>query len=168
MTKVKYREIPTFEEVELVGKTYDSVTGTIDRKPIGRALITEQPGFEGKHEVVAKDADGTVIRSVEKIDEEHGIELAVEFVGGIRSLATKKVFKGYKAKNPENPDVTDLFVECAAVPTELVNIARRMDNVHPECDGQWKVVDVETGKRVFFRIYDPNLKSNGKRCSYDD
>ena len=88
--KAKYREIPVYEEVELVGKTVDSTTGTIDRKSIGRVLLTEAAGFEdGKHEVV--DGDGTVIRTVAKVDENAGVELRVELVGGIKSLATYKV-----------------------------------------------------------------------------
>lgn len=168
MTKVKYQKIPEYEQVDLVGKTYSLVAGTIDRKKVKRALITEQAGFEGKHEVVAEGADGTPIRTVEKIDEEKGVELIVEFVGGVKSLASKKVFKGYTAKNPENPDVTDLFVDNTEASGGLVNIARRMSEAHPECDGQWMVVDKATNGRVFIRIYDPDLKPNGKRACFSE
>ena len=55
MTKMKFREIPSFEEVEVAAKTTDTITGTIDRKTIGRVLLTTAEGFEGKHEVVAGD-----------------------------------------------------------------------------------------------------------------
>lgn len=164
--KVKYKEIPTYEEVELVGKSFDTIAGTIDRKPVGRALITEQAGFEGKHEVVAEGADGTPIRSVEKINEDgDGIELVVEFVGGIRSLATKKVYKGWTAKNIENKDVVDVFVTDTDAIDAVKRIARRMDEQHPECDSQWQILDKATGKRVFLRLVDTDIKANGKRAN---
>lgn len=150
--KAKYREIPVYEEVELVGKTVDSTTGTIDRKSIGRVLLTEAAGFEdGKHEVV--DGDGTVIRTAAKINEDTGIELRVELVGGIKSLATYKVYKGWTAANKENPEVVDLFTKDEDNKLlSIVNTAKRMSEAHPECDGQWMIVDVATGKRVFFRL----------------
>ena len=40
MTKMKFREIPSFEEVEVAAKTTDTITGTIDRKTIGRVVVT--------------------------------------------------------------------------------------------------------------------------------
>jgi hypothetical protein len=61
--KMKYREVPAFEEVEGVAKTLEATTGTIDRKAVGRALLTTQAGFAGKkHEIV--DGDGVNLRTV--------------------------------------------------------------------------------------------------------
>ena len=152
MTKAKYMIKPVYEEVELIGKTCSqTTTGTIDRKKIGRVLITEAAGFEdGKHEVVS--GDGTVIRTVAKLDEAVGIKLRVEFVGGIKSLSTYTVYKGWTAANKENPEVIDLYTkdeDCQLL--KIVNVAKRMSDAHPECDGQWMIVDVATDKRVFFR-----------------
>lgn len=164
MTKVKYTEKPVYEEVELVGKTIDSVTGTIDRKAIGRSLITEQAGFEDRH--VAVGGDGSTIRTVEKIGD-GGVELFVELVGGIRSLASKKVFAGWTAKNRENADVVDVYVDCASTDAAkaagLEGIAERMCAAHPECDGQWKIVDKDGG-RVFVRVVDAEIDGHGMRA----
>jgi len=163
MTKVKFTEKPTYEEVELIGKTFDSITGTIDRKPIGRSLITEQAGFEDKHIVV--NGDESTIKSVEKIGDD-GIELFVRLVGDIKSLASKKLYKGWTAKNRENGDVVDVYVDAteedASKAKGLVDIATRMCAAHPECDSQWEIVDKDGG-RVFIRLVDTKIDSRGKR-----
>ena len=164
MTKMKFREVPKFEEVDVVAKTCDSVTGTIDRKTIGRALITTAEGFEGKHEVV--DGDGTTIRTVKEFGKEENaddaVEVVVELVGGVKSLASYKFFKGYKAANAENPDVMDVFTEDGAQINKIVATAERMCAAHPECDGQWKVVTKSEGRRVFLRLIATNLDATGK------
>ena len=165
MTKVKYTEKPTYEEVELVGKTFDSVTGTIDRKAISRSLITEQAGFEDKHIVV--NGDESTIKTVEKIADD-GVELFVELVGGVKSLASKKLYKGWTAKNKENGDVVDVYVDAMGEEVSkakgLVDIAERMCAAHPECDNQWKIVDKD-GKRVFIRLVDTEIDGRGKRIN---
>lgn len=165
MTKVKYTEKPTYEEVELVGKTYDSITGTIDRKPIGRSLITEAAGFDDKHIVV--DGDGATIKTVEKIGDD-GVELFVELVGGIRSLASKKIFAGWTAKNKENGDIVDVYLDAAGEDASkakgLVDIATRMCAAHPECDNQWAIVRKDGG-RVFIRLVDTEIDGRGKRVN---
>lgn len=147
--KAKYREVPVYEEVELVGKTIDATTGTIDRKKVGRVLITEEAGFDGKHEVV--DGDGTVICTATKIGED-GVELAVRFVGDIKSLATYRIYDGWTAENKENPGVTDIFTKDPdGKILAILNTAKRMSEKHPECDGQYEIIDAATGKRVFLR-----------------
>lgn len=165
MQKVKYTEKPTYEEVELIGKTFDSITGTIDRKTIGRSLITEQAGFEDKHIVV--NGDESTIKTVEKIGED-GVQLFVELVGGVKSLASKKVYKGWTAKNKENADVTDVYVDVASEDASkakgLADIAFRMCGAHPECDNQWKIVDKD-GRRVFIRLVDTEIDGRGKRVN---
>lgn len=157
--KAKYREVPVYEQVELVGKTIDSTCGTIDRKSIGRVLLTEEAGFDGKHEVV--DGDGTVIRTVAKIGED-GIELAVRLVGDIKSLATYKVYDGWTAGNKENAGVIDVFSKDAEGKfLSILNTAKRMSAAHPECDDQWEVIEAATGKRVFLRKI-ADVDANGK------
>lgn len=160
---MKYTEIPSYETVEIVAKTNEAVTGTVDRKLVGRSLLTTSAGFEGKHQVVG--GDGTPIRTVQKIGEDEGdaatVELFVELVGGIRSLASYKFFAGYVGKNPENPDVTDVYTDNGEQVQRIVDTAKRMCADHPECDSQWKVVDAN-GKRYFLRKIATCLKANGK------
>jgi len=172
--KMKYREAPTYDEVEVVGKTTDATCGTIDRKLVSRALLTEQAGFAGKtHEIV--DGDGVCLRTVKPFggedDEVKEIEAFVELVGGKRSLASYKFYKGWTAENPENEGVTDIFVDAAAKASgdgtnhdqieSLIATARRMCEASPECDGRWKIVNKD-GKRLFLRECVTTLKSNGK------
>lgn len=178
MMKMKYREVPKFEEVEVAAKTLEATTGTIDRKAVSRALITTQEGFRGKtHEIV--DGDGVNLRTVKSFggetDEVKSVEVFVELVGGKRSLASYKFFSGWIAENPENPGVTDLFVDgakkdgCAGVAEvtnddkieSIVSCARRMCDATPEADGKWQIVTAD-GKRVFLRECATNLRSNGR------
>lgn len=160
---MKYEAVPQYETVEIVAKTLEAVTGTIDRKLVGRALLTTQAGFEGKHRVVG--GDGTVIRTVQKIGEEEGdaatVELFVRLVGDIKSLASYKFFAGYVAKNPENPECTDLFTDNLEQVGRIVETAKRMCADHPECDDRWEIVDA-AGKRYFLRKIVTDLKANGK------
>lgn len=160
---MKYTEIPTYESVDVVAKTNEAVTGTIDRKLIGRALLTTQAGFEGRHQVVG--GDGTPIRTVQKIGEGEGeaqaVELFVELVGGVRSLASYKFFAGYVGKNPENADVMDLYTDNGEQVAKIVETAKRMCAAHPECDSQWKIVD-KNGDRWFLRKIATCLTANGK------
>ena len=164
MNKMKIREIPVYEECEIEAKTTDTITGTIDRKTIGRVLLTTAEGFEGKHEVV--DGDGTAIRTVKEFGKDENaddaVEVVVELVGGVKSLASYKFFKGYKAANAENPDVMDVFTEDGAQINKIVATAERMCAAHPECDNQWKVVTKSEGRRVFLRKIATNLDATGK------
>ena len=153
--KMKVNEKPNYAEMEIAAKTVDSLTGTIDRKKIGRVLVTE--------EVVAKDyevvgGDGTLIVHADKAEE---TELFVELVGGIKSLASFRFFGGWTAKNRENPEATDLYTEEGDKIHRIAECAERMCESHPECDGQWKVVDKD-GNRVFVRLVCRSLKANGK------
>ena len=170
---MKYRETPKYEEVDVVAKTMEATCGTIDRKPVGRALLTEQAGFAGKtHEIV--DGDGVSLRTVKPFggenDDVKEVEAFVELVGGKRSLASYKFYKGWLGANPENQGVTDVFVDGAATATAdmtnhdqveaLVATAARMCNAAPECDGRWQIVDKD-GKRLFLREVVTKLTSTG-------
>lgn len=158
--KCKYQTKPVYEEVEILGKTVKAITGTIDRKTVGRALITAEAGFTCGHEVV--DGDSTPIRSVWTMEEGETKELFVQLVGGVRSLASYKFFEGYTAKNPENPEVNELFTKEDDKVARLVETASRMCAAHPECDGQWEIVDASNA-RWFIRLYDPFVNANGMR-----
>ena len=153
--KMKVTEIPVYPEIEVIAKTVNTVGGTIDRKPVKRVLITT--------EAVAKDyvvvgGDDTRIKGVSEIEE---MELRVELVGGIKSLASYKFFKGYTAKNAENPEINELFTEEGEKIERLTETAKRMCESHPECDGQWKIIDND-GNRVIIREICKCLKANGK------
>ena len=158
----KYTEVPKYETVDIVAKTSEAITGTIDRKLVGRALLTTAAGFEGKHQVVG--GDGTVIRTVAEIGEGEGkagtVELFVELVGGIRSLASYKFFKGYVGANPENAGVKDLYTDDGVQVQKIIDTAKRMCADHPECDSQWKIVDKD-GNRWFLRKIVTDVKANG-------
>lgn len=160
---MKIREVPVYDECEIVAKTTDTTTGTIDRKTVGRCLLTLADGFAGKHEVV--DGDGTTLRTVKEFGKEEGaddaVEVIVELVGGVKSLASYKFFKGYKAPNAENPEVMDVFTEDCAQINKIVVTAARMCEAHPECDGQWKIVTKSEGKRVFLRKIATSLSKTG-------
>lgn len=160
---MKYTEIPTYETVDVCGKTVDTITGTIDRKQVGRVLITTQAGFAGKHQVV--NGDGTAIRTVQKIGEGEGeaetVELLVRLVGDIKSLASYKFFTGYVGGNAENSGVKDLYTEDCEQVNKIVETARRMCASHPECDSQWEIVD-KAGTRWFLRKIATSLTSTGK------
>lgn len=160
---MKYMEKPTYETVDVVAKTTETVTGTVDRNLVGRALITLAAGFSGRHQVVG--GDGAAIRTVEEIGEGDGKvaapELFVRLVGDIRSLASFKFFKGYVAENPENPGVTDLFTENVDQAAAVEACAERMCDAHPECDGRWEIVD-GSGKRYFLRLVTKSLTSVGR------
>lgn len=165
--KMKYMDLPSYEEVEIVGKTSEAIAGTIDRKLVGRSLITTQAGFEAKHVVVK--GDETPIVTVAKIGEGEGehaeVELFAELVGGKRSLASYKFFTGFVGENRENTGVKELYVlegsaDHAKV-NRLLDTAERMCDSMPECDGQWKIVSAD-GTRWFIRLYRAELKANGK------
>lgn len=158
----KYTEVPKYETVELAGKTVEAITGTIDRKPVSRVLITTAAGFAGSHQVVG--GDGTTIRTVQAIGENEGDakapELFVRLVGDIKSLASYKFFKGYVAKNAENPECTDLFTEDCEQVNRIVETAKRMCADHPECDSRWEITDAN-GARYFLRKIATGLDSAG-------
>ena len=159
---MKYTEKPEFKSVNILGKTVDSVCGTIDRKQIARVFITEELGFgvDGKDFVAVKGDENVTIKTVAKADE---TEVFVELVGGIKSLATAKFYGAYVAGNKENADVTDIYVtgdECSKI-GKLSSIASGMNAVHPECAGEFKFTDKD-GKRVFLRAYRTDVGENGK------
>lgn len=161
--KCKYTEIPVYEEVDIAGKTVEAITGTIDRKPMGRVLITVAAGFAGKHQVVG--GDGTAIRSVQAIGENEGdaktVELFVRLAGDIKSLASYKFYRGYVAKNAENPECVDLFTEDSEQVNRIVETAHRMCASHPECDSRWEIVGAD-GTRYFLRKIAANVNAAGK------
>lgn len=160
--KMKYTEKPTYPEVEIVGKTIDSLKGTIDSRPIGRRLITEEEGFgkgTEKADKMALNGDGTTIKSVKKVTE---VELIIELVDGQKSAASFKFFDVYTAENDENEGVTDVFTTNGEQIGRIDACADRMCDANPGCDGQYKIVCKDSGKRVFLRLIAKNLKDNGK------
>lgn len=160
--KMKYTEKPVYPEVEIVGKTVDSLKGTIDSRPIGRRLLTEEEGFgkgtdkEGK---MALNGDGTTIKSVKKVSE---IELIIELVDGTKSAASFKFFDAYTAPNDENDGVDDIFTDNGEQIGRIESCADRMTDAAPGCDGQYKIVRKSDGKRVFLRLIAKKLCDNGK------
>ena len=157
--KMKYMPKPSYPEVDIIGKTVTSETGTIDRRPIGRKLITAEPGF-GEDDKVVLDGDGVTIQSVKKVDE---LEILVMLVDGQKSAASFKFFEVYTAANKENPEVVDLFTIDADKVERARKCAERMCAANPGCDGQYKFVNKATGERVFLRTIDRELTPNGKR-----
>lgn len=153
--KMKVMEKPQYPEIEIVAKTVESECGTIDRKSIGRCLLTTE-AVDKEYMVVG--GDDTLVKTVKEAEE---IEVKVEFVGGVKSLASFKFFKHYVAENKENADVTDIYTEESDKLERIRECAARMAEAHPECDGQWKIVDKD-GKRVFIRVICKYLKANGK------
>lgn len=154
--KMKVMEKPAYPEIDVVAKTVSGTEcGTIDRKAIGRVLLTLE-ATDKDYQVVGGDETG--IKTVKEFDE---IEVKVEFVGGIKSLASFKFFKGYKAANRENPEIIDVYTTEVEKIEKLRDCAFRMSEAHPECDGQWKIVD-NSGTRVFLRAICKSLKANGK------
>lgn len=145
-TNLKIEKKPVYDTIDVIGKTFNTVTGSADRKLVGRVIITEAAGFDGKHQAV--DGDGTGILTVKAVEGE--TELFVELAGGIKSLASFKFFGGFEAPNKENAGVTDLFTTEHDKVGRLVACALRMSEAHPECDGQWKIVDA-SGTRYFLR-----------------
>ena len=156
--KMKVMEMPKYPEIEIVGKTIDSITGSIDRLPISRSLITTDSVDKT---LIVVDGDETVIKHVDAVDKEKATELFVELVGCKRSLASFKFFGGYIGADDRNAGVKVLFTEETEKIDRLVSCAERMCNVNPECDGQWKIVDKD-GTRWFIRTIATKLTSNGK------
>lgn len=156
MTNLKIEKKPVYDAINVIGKTYNTVTGSVDRKLVSRVLITADGGFSGQHQVVG--GDGTGIITVKPVDGE--TELFVELAGGIKSLASFKFFGGFEAPNKENAGVTDLFTTEHDKVERLVACAIRMSGAHPECAGQWKVVDAR-GTRYFLREIAP-VNESGK------
>ena len=142
---------PTYVQLNAIGKTCgQAATGTIDRKVISRCILTDSV-FDKDYRVVG--GDDTKFVKVAAKDE---IEIWIEMVGNIKSLASFKFFDVYVAANKENDGVTDIFVPADSddqVKIErALDCASRMAGAHPECDGQYKFVDKD-GNRVFLRSY---------------
>ena len=142
---------PTYVQLNAIGKTCgQAATGTIDRKVIARCILTDSV-FDNDYRVVGGD-DTKFVKVVAK-DE---IEIWIEMVGNIKSLASFKFFDVYVAANKENDGVTDIFVPAdsddQAKIERALDCASRMASAHPECDGQYKFVDKD-GNRVFLRSY---------------
>ena len=160
--KMKYMEKPSYPEVEVVGKTVASETGTVDRRKFGRLLLTEEDGFGAgteKPNRVVLNGDDTTIQTVKKAAE---IEIVVELVDGSKSAASFKFFDVYTAKNAENPEVTDVFTGDGDKMERAVACAERMCEAAPGNDGQYKFIDKATSTRVFLRRIEKNLAENGK------
>lgn len=142
---------PTYVQLNAIGKTCgQAATGTIDRKVISRCILTDSV-FDKDYRVVGGD-DTKFVKVVAK-DE---IEIWIEMVGNIKSLASFKFFDVYVAANKENDGVTDIFVSADSddqIKIErALNCASRMAGANPGCDGQYKFVDKD-GNRVFLRSY---------------
>ena len=142
---------PVYTQLNALGKTCgQAATGTIDRKVISRCILTDSV-FDKDYRVVGGD-DTKFVKVVAK-DE---VEVWVEMVGNIKSLASFKFFGVYVAANKENDGVTDIFVPADSDDQTKIeralDCASRMSGAHPECDGQYKFVDKD-GNRVFLRSY---------------
>ena len=161
--KLKYVSRPSYPEVEVFGKTISgSVFGTIDRRPVGRRLLTLEEGFApggAKADQVVVDGDNTVIQTVEKVSE---VEVVVQLVDGSKSAASFKFFDCYTAKNAENPEITDVFTTNGEQLDRIEACAERMCEAAPGNDGQYKVVVKDSGERVFLRAFSKNVVENGK------
>lgn len=142
---------PVYAQLNALGKTCGSAaTGTIDRKIISRRILTDS-AFDQNYRIV--NGDDTKFVTVAEKDE---VEVWVEFVGGVKSLASFKFFDVLIAPNEENNGVTDIFIatesDDQAKIDRAIDCASRMAAAHPACDGQYKFVDVD-GNRVFLRSY---------------
>lgn len=142
---------PTYAQLNAIGKTCgQAATGTIDRKVISRCILTDSV-FDKDYRVVG--GDDTKFVKVAAKDE---VEVWVEMVGNIKSLASFKFYGVYVAANKENDGVTDIFVPADSDDQTKIeralDCASRMSGAHPECDGQYKFVDKD-GNRVFLRSY---------------
>ena len=142
---------PTYVQLNAIGKTCgQAATGTIDRKVISRCILTDSV-FDKDYRVVGGDDTKFV-----KVTAKDEIEVWVEMVGNIKSLASFKFYGVYIAANKENDGVTDIFVPADSDDQTKIeralDCASRMANAHPECDGQYKFVDKD-GNRVFLRSY---------------
>lgn len=160
--KMKYTEKPTYPEVEIVGKTVSSKTGTIDRRKFGRLLLTEEAGFgkgTDKDGKIVLNGDDTTIQTVTKAAE---VEVVVQLVDGSKSAASFKFFDVYTAKNPENEDVLDVFTTDVEKVDRVEACAERMCDAAPGNDGQYKIIEKSSEKRVFLRVIAKNLDERGK------
>lgn len=142
---------PVYTQLNALGKTCgQAATGTIDRKVISRCILTDSV-FDKDYRVVGGDDTKFV-----KVTAKDEIEVWVEMVGNIKSLASFKFYGVYVAANKENDGVTDIFVPADSddqIKIErALDCASRMAGAHPECDGQYKFVDKD-GNRVFLRSY---------------
>ena len=142
---------PTYVQLNAIGKTCgQAATGTIDRKVISRCILTDSV-FDKDYRVVGGDDTKFV-----KVTAKDEIEVWVEMVGNIKSLASFKFYGVYVAANKENDGVTDIFVPADSDDQTKIeralDCASRMAGAHPECDGQYKFVDKD-GNRVFLRSY---------------
>ena len=142
---------PTYVQLNAIGKTCgQAATGTIDRKVISRCILTDSV-FDKDYRVVGGDDTKFV-----KVTAKDEIEIWVEIVGNIKSLASSKFYGVYVAANKENDGVTDIFVPADSDDQTKIeralDCASRMAGAHPECDGQYKFVDKD-GNRVFLRSY---------------
>ena len=142
---------PTYVQLNAIGKTCgQAATGTIDRKVISRCILTDS-AFDKDYRVVGGDDTKFV-----KVTAKDEIEVWVEMVGNIKSLASFKFYGVYVAANKENDGVTDIFVPADSDDQTKIeralDCAFRMAGAHPECDGQYKFVDKD-GNRVFLRSY---------------
>jgi hypothetical protein len=168
--KMKYTEKPQYPEVEVLGKTTASYTGTIDRRKFGRLFLTEDEGFgpdgDKKGKIVLGDETGATLQTVKKVGE---IEVIVKLVDNTKSAASFKFFDCWTAKNAENPDIVDIFTTDVEKCDRVEACADRMCEAAPGNDGQYQIVRKDDeGTRVFLRVIAKNLKENGKVVAEGD
>lgn len=153
-TTVSFTTKPAYEQVELLGKTVESAgfAGTADREKIKRTYITEAVGFDGS-QIIVKGADEIGIRTVKPAT----LNVSIAFIGDDKAHipATWKI-SGHVANSVEN-DGVDLFVgeEMADKLAALLRTADAVSAQNPQFAGLWKVVDIDSGKRVFVRAVAP-------------
>jgi len=160
--RVRYTVKPRYETVAILGKTVESAgfAGTADRETMKRVYVTEDTGFDGS-QVIVDGVDEYGIRTVEAAE----ATVSIAFVGDDKAHipATWKL-KGFKAKSAEN-DGVDFFVgeEMADKLAALLRTADAVSVQNPQFAGLWKVVDVNTGDRVFIRAIAP-VEKDGHVC----
>ena len=145
--------------VEVLGKTYDSVTFSGDvnsREKVKRALITLEDVDEGM--TVRGEGRDTLIR---KVKAENKVELRVQLLNaeGIddgKSLASVFVKGVWTADDAENPGMIDVFVaesdENVAALNQLRNIAKALAETPTGLRALGKWYPVVDGKRVIIRL----------------
>lgn len=149
---------PEYKTVALVAKTTETISGTIDRKPVPRRLLTEAEGFDGKQVVV--DGDDVGIFTAAKKAE---VEVWVELVGPTKSKASWKFYDVLTLDCPENEGVTEIFTDDVEKVGHVTGCAARMCSANPDCDNMWQLVDKD-GKRVIVRIVDKAVTETGRRA----
>lgn len=153
--KAKYMSRPSYPECDILGKTFDTVGGTIARRPVQRALITTDAAADGK---VIVDGDDVVIKAVTPVTE---IETQIELCDGQKSAASWKFFDCFRKEAEEGKDYIEIFTTAADDCVALCECARHMCERNPGCAGQWKIVEKGKDTRVVIRLFTSKVNSNG-------